>query len=53
MEFDFEIVYKPRKECMVVDFFSQMDNSGAIVEGCDHNEMSQHDYFAKGLWPLF
>jgi len=19
----------------------------------DHNQMSQHDYFAKGLWPFF
>jgi hypothetical protein len=20
---------------------------------CDHNQMNQHDYFAKGLWPFF
>jgi hypothetical protein len=21
--------------------------------GFDHNQTSQHDYFAKGLWPFF
>jgi hypothetical protein len=48
-----EVVYKPRKECIVAYFFSQMDNIRATLEGCNHNEMSQHDYFAKRLWPFF
>jgi hypothetical protein len=24
-----------------------------LLEGCNHNQMSQHDYFAKVLWPFF
>jgi hypothetical protein len=24
-----------------------------LLVGCDHNQTSQHDYFAKGSWPFF
>jgi hypothetical protein len=53
MEFDFEVVYKPTKECIVANFLSQMDNNGATLEGFDHNEMNQHYYFAKGVCLFF
>jgi hypothetical protein len=23
------------------------------LKDCDHNQMNQHDYIAKGLWPFF
>jgi hypothetical protein len=53
MEFDFKVVYKPGEEHIVANFLSRMDKSGVTLEGCDHNETSQHDYFAKGSWPFF